>query len=218
MRRRILSFVMMVLVALNALLTLHTPAHADTGSANNRTTGYLPREALQHRAELKRQAHMVWGLDAPVAVFAAQIHQESLWRADARSPVGALGLTQFMPATARWMCDVDRALCSPTPMNPTWALRALVVYDRWLWQRTRAEDDCERMAFALQAYNSGLGWVYKRQARSSTPGVCFGATCDINPGITAANQHEASAYPRLILLKHQPIYRGWGLGVCDASS
>ena len=39
MRRRILSIVMMVLVALNALLTLHTPAHADTGSANPRTFG-----------------------------------------------------------------------------------------------------------------------------------------------------------------------------------
>lgn len=215
MRRRILSFVMMVLVALNALLTLHTPAHADTGSANNRTTGYLPREALQHRAELKRQAHMVWGLDAPVAVFAAQIHQESLWRADARSPVGALGLTQFMPATARWMCDVDRALCGPTPMNPTWALRALVVYDRWLWQRIRADDDCERMAFALASYNGGLGHTLRRQRMSLAPGVCLGKTCQINPGILPANQRENEHYPRVILLQHQSLYRTLGPGLCS---
>lgn len=215
MRRRILSIVMMVLVALNALLTLHTPAHADTGSANNRTTGYFPREALQHRAELKRQAHMVWGLDAPVAVFAAQIHQESRWRADARSRVGALGLTQFMPATARWMCDVDPALCGPTPLNPTWALRALVVYDRWLWQRIRADDDCERMAFTLASYNGGLGWTQKRQRMSPRPGSCLGQTCQINPGIGGASQVENEHYPRVILFQHQPLYSTWGPGLCS---
>lgn len=215
MRRRILSFVMMVLVALNALLTLHTPAHAGTGSANPRTFGDFPRAALQHRAELKRQAHMVWGLDAPVAVFAAQIHQESLWRADARSPVGALGLTQFMPATARWMCDVDPALCSPAPLNPTWALRALVVYDRWLWQRTGADDGCERMAFTLASFNGGLGWTQKRQRMSTRPGVCLGHTCQINPGILPVNQRENEHYPRVILLQHQPLYRTWGMGLCS---
>jgi hypothetical protein len=215
MRRRILSIVMMVLVALNALLTLHTPAHASSGIENVRPGVHFPREALQHRAELKRQAHMVWGLDAPVAVFAAQIHQESRWRADARSPGGALGLTQFKPATARWMCNVDRALCGPAPMNPTWALRALVVYDRWLWQRVWAEDDCERMAFSLAAYNGGLGWVQKRQLLSLRPGVCLGQTCQINPGIAPSSQHENEHYPRVILLQHQALYRTWGPGLCS---
>ncbi|WP_110603200.1 transglycosylase SLT domain-containing protein [Salinicola lusitanus] len=34
-----------------------------------------------------------------LAMFVAQVHQESRWRADAQSPAGAEGIVQFMPAT-----------------------------------------------------------------------------------------------------------------------
>ena len=49
----------------------------------------VPQPALQYRPLLTRTAHAVWGLDAPVAVFAAQVHQESAWRPSAVSHVGA---------------------------------------------------------------------------------------------------------------------------------
>jgi soluble lytic murein transglycosylase-like protein len=175
----------------------------------------IPREALQHKAALKRNAQMLWGLNAPVATFAAQVHQESRWRMDARSPVGALGLSQFMPATADWIGGLDRELAAREPLNPTWALRALVSYDRWLWQRvTVADDDCERMAYVLAAYNGGLGWVYKRQRLSSTPGRCMGATCAINPGVSPASQRENAHYPEIILRRYEPLYASWGAGSC----
>lgn len=175
----------------------------------------VPRAALAHKAALTRNAQMIWGLQAPVATFAAQIHQESRWRAEARSPVGALGLAQFMPATARWMGDVDAQLLDTAPLNPTWALRAVVSYDRWLWDRvTVAENSCERMAFVLAAYNGGLGWVYKRQRLSPEPGRCLGASCSINPGITAASQRENEHYPRVILQRYEPLYASWGPGSC----
>ena len=57
----------------------------------------IPRAALQYRSELIRSSRMVWGMDAPVAVFAAQIHTESWWRNSTVSSVGAQGLAQFMP-------------------------------------------------------------------------------------------------------------------------
>lgn len=176
----------------------------------------LPHPAAQaHRHTLLREARRAWGLDAPVAVFAAQIHQESRWNPTARSPVGAQGLAQFMPATAKWIGTVDQALEGPAPQNPTWALRALVSYDRWLWDRIRnADNPCERMAYTLAAYNGGLGWVYKRQRVSPRPGVCMGATCTLNPGITPAAQRENEHYPRVILLQHQRAYAAWGSGVC----
>lgn len=60
----------------------------------------IPVEARQYQRELTRNARAVWGLNAPVSTFAAQIHQESQWNARARSPVGAQGLAQFMPTTA----------------------------------------------------------------------------------------------------------------------
>lgn len=174
----------------------------------------VPAAAHQHRAALKRNAHMLWGLNAPVATFAAQIHQESRWRPDARSPVGALGLAQFMPSTATWMGEVDAELRMAQPANPTWALRALVRYDLWLWARIKAADDCERMAYTLAAYNGGLGWVYKRQRLSATPGVCLGATCRINPGVSPASQAENEHYPELILRRYEPLYASWGPGSC----
>ena len=177
----------------------------------------VPRAAQHHRLTLRREAQRVWGLDAPVATFAAQIHQESRWRTNVRSHVGAEGLAQFMPKTAEWISGFDGDLSSNQPLNPAWALRALVVYDKWLFERVRGDDECNRMAFALSAYNGGLGWVNRRKARSANPGICLDETCRINPGITAANQRENERYPELILLRHEPLYEtavGWGRGVC----
>ena len=172
--------------------------------------------AGQHKQVLIQQSRHVWGLRAPVSSFAAQIHQESRWNPNARSPVGAAGLTQFMPATAAWIGTYDRDLAVVDVYNPRWAMRALVVYNKFLYDKVAGKNPCERMAFALSAYNGGLGWVNKRKARSSTPDVCFGATCEINPGIAPANQRENANYPKLILKQFEPLYvrSGWGSGVC----
>ncbi|EPE8237953.1 transglycosylase SLT domain-containing protein, partial [Escherichia coli] len=97
-----------------------------------------PQAALQYRDDVIRNARLEWGLSAPVADFAAQLHQESGWRPDAISPAGAQGLAQFMPATADWISQLMPGLNSREPFNPAWAIRALVSYDRWLWQRVSA--------------------------------------------------------------------------------
>ena len=172
--------------------------------------------AAQYKRGLIQESHYVWGLDAPVASFAAQIHQESRWNPTARSPVGAAGLTQFMPATAKWISGMDGQLASGDVYNPRWAMRALVVYDKWLYDRVPAANPCERLAFAMSAYNGGLGWVNKRKARSPNPQICFGVTCEINPGVSAANQRENSGYPKVILkgFEAQYVRAGWGRGVC----
>lgn len=174
-----------------------------------------PRAGL-YKLTLRQQAQHVWGLNAPTASFAAQIHQESRWNPNARSPVGASGLTQFMPATAKWISGMDGELRSGDVYNPRWAMRALVVYDKWLYDRVPAVNPCEKLAFAMSAYNGGLGWVNKRKARSSKPLYCFGATCEINPGVSAASQRENAHYPKIILQTFEPLYvnSGWGRGVC----
>ncbi len=174
----------------------------------------VPRDALRYRGTLEREAQRVWGLQPPVATLAGQVHQESHWNPAARSAVGAAGLAQFMPATSQWLGGLYGDLADQAPANPTWALRALVTYDRWLYERIRADNECERMAFALSAYNGGLGWVYKRQKRSAQPGICFGATCGINPGIALASQRENEGYPDLVLHRYEPLYRDWGNGSC----
>lgn len=201
----------MVIVAMAVILAALRDCHAAELQPNA-----VPPAAQAYKAPLRREAQRIWGLGAPVATFAAQVHQESHWRADARSAVGASGLVQVMPATADWLGRINPDLAEPAPLNPTWALRALVSYDLWLWQRVKAaDDDCQHMAYVLSAYNGGLGWVYKRQRLSSQPGICMGETCRINPGVSPASQQENQRYPELILLRYELIYQPWGARSCS---
>ena len=195
-----------------------TPMATESKAVQSMVKEPHPR-AAQHKQALIQQARYVWGLKAPVASFAAQIHQESRWNPNAKSPVGTAGLTQFMPATAKWIGTYDRELSTVDVYNPRWAMRALAVYDKFLYDKVSGKNSCERLTFAMSAYNGGLGWVNKRKARSATPDICFGATCEINPGISAANQRENANYPKLILKQYEPLYvrSGWGYGAAMIS-
>lgn len=177
-----------------------------------------PLAALKYRSDVIRASRVDWGLNAPVADFAAQLHQESGWNPAARSPVGAQGLAQFMPSTADWIAGVFPALSSREPYNPGWAIRALVSYDRWLWQRVIVPDGCERMAMTLSAYNGGLGWVNRDRRLARTRGLddarWFGAVETVNAGRSAANWQENRHYPQRILHTLAPHYLSWGGSSC----
>jgi soluble lytic murein transglycosylase-like protein len=179
--------------------------------------GQVPRDAYRYQRDLIGNARIVFGMLAPVAMLAGQVHQESMWRADARSPVGASGLAQFMPGTADWISGLYQSeLGENMPTNPSWALRAQSRYMQFLYDRNRRSNTgCDRWLFSLSDYNGGAGWRQRRQARSSAPGD-YEATADINPGITAANQRENAHYPRVIVGRWQPLYLTWGPGVCHA--
>ncbi|MGH7948035.1 MAG: transglycosylase SLT domain-containing protein, partial [Candidatus Binataceae bacterium] len=84
----------------------------------------VPIAAQKHRRALTTNARAVWGLSAPIATFAAQVHQESGWHEDARSPFAG-GLAQFTPDTAQWISRrYNDELREADPFNPSWALRA----------------------------------------------------------------------------------------------
>lgn len=183
----------------------------------------IPPSALRHRAELIRVSRAVWGLDAPVAVFAAQVHTESWWRNDTVSSAGAEGLAQFLPSTAAWLPqavpELEKETGPAAPFNPGWALRALVSYDKWLWERLKGDGGCQRMAFTLSAYNGGLGWVRRDQTLAVRRGYgadrWFGQVEEVNAGRRPAAFRENRRYVRLILLERQKWYRkaGWGPGL-----
>lgn len=173
-----------------------------------------PRDALKHRQELTRMAHEVWGLNAPIPVFAAQITQESAWNTQAISKAGAVGMAQFMPGTAKWWCDLNKlsALeCQPT--NPRWAMRALVGYDLWLYKRVWGLNEYDRMHAALRAYNGGLGhWQKEASIAGSRQRALIDAACG------KARRHplhckENLNYPHRILNVYQSRYYGWGRGI-----
>ena len=181
----------------------------------------IPASAQQHRALLVRSVHAYAGLDAPVATFAAQVHQESRWRTDASSPVGAQGIAQFMPGTSQWIAQVNPALQNPQPYNPGWALRALVIYDEYLIKQNQASDPCNAWAMTLAAYNGGQGWVNRDRKLALASGanglVWFNQIELFNSGRSASNFNENRHYPKAILFQWETLYEeaGWGFGVCD---
>lgn len=170
-----------------------------------------PRASLKYRAELTRAVHLVWGLDGPIATMAAQVHQESAWRPDARSPY-AHGLTQFTPDTAQWISGMDAALAGADTGNPVWSLRAMARYNRWLFDRvTKAETNCDRWWGVLRSYNGGLGH-WRKEASLAAPARDRWA---IDAQCGRASRHvshcaENLTYPRKILMKWQPLYASWG--------
>lgn len=180
----------------------------------------IPARAGQYRAHLVREARVVWGMSAPVATLAAQIHQESAWRHDAVSRAGAQGLAQFMPQTARWLPSVAPETGEPLPLNPGWSIRAMVTYDKWLFNRIRAATVCDRWAMTLSAYNGGLGWLRRDQVLAAEYGLDPGRWEHVrlvNAGRSAANYEENRGYPDRILGRWTPVYKaaGWGRGGCD---
>ncbi|HEC67043.1 MAG TPA: lytic transglycosylase domain-containing protein, partial [bacterium] len=140
----------------------------------------IPQRAYRYKRTLKREVEAVFGAGYPIAIFAAQIHQESLFDPLARSAY-ASGLGQQTPQTEKWLNNMSSELraIAGGALNPYWSIRALVYYDNWLRIRTdptgryapKANSCCvnnpdEWWARVLAAYNGGLGWVQKETLKA----------------------------------------------------
>jgi soluble lytic murein transglycosylase-like protein len=89
------------------------------------------------------------------------VRAESSFRTSATSPVGAIGLTQLMPATARWLSPgVTRAQLR----NPDTNLRLGFKYLRDLIEKYDGDEK-----LALLAFNRGPGTVDKLLKRGRNP-------------------------------------------------
>ncbi|WP_137680129.1 lytic transglycosylase domain-containing protein [Aurantiacibacter suaedae] len=93
-------------------------------------------------------AELATRFDLSPALIEALVWQESRWRSNARSPVGAQGLAQLMPGTARYL-GVDA-------QDPFANLEGGARYLRE--QLDRFDGDLEK---ALAAYNAGPGRVMR---------------------------------------------------------
>lgn len=177
----------------------------------------IPHRANKYRHTLVREARQVYGLSAPVAIFAAQIHQESAWREQAKSYVGARGMAQFMPGTERWMNQLFPDLAKVGGAeNPTWAIRAMLRYNRWLLKRVWGSTHFDKWWAALRSYNGGLGH-WRMEARKAAPDI---DRASIDAACGKARRHrshcrESLGYPKRILITLQPRYLAWGPGVSE---
>lgn len=129
----------------------------------------------------KKAVHLYWSTSIPWELSKAQGMAESGLRTHVCSPVGACGLMQFMPGTARQF-KID-------PFNDRQAIYAANRYMRWLWgQWSAPRPPLDRYYLALGSYNWGLGNMLKAQAkreRARLPGRLWADLESILPKETA---------------------------------
>lgn len=97
--------------------------------------------------------------DLPKGLLSAVMHQESAGKASARSHVGAVGLFQIMPATARDLNLMD-------PYNPEPSAQAAAQYLSTLYKRYRGN-----LNLTLAAYNWGMGNVDRYMLNDDTRNI-----------------------------------------------
>lgn len=180
----------------------------------------VPSNALKYKRDFIRLARSSgFGLNANIATYAGQIHNESMWNPDATSWAGAQGLPQGMPATTKWFAKVKKYR-TYAPYSPLWSLRFYFDYMYWLYEREDGIDDCNRMAFTLSAYNGGQGWVDRDKKKAKLDGKneldYWNGVQYYNAGRAVSSIKENREYPYKIIVRFAPLYEkaGWGTNVC----
>jgi hypothetical protein len=119
-------------------------AGSASGAGDGRRGSTMPDFVPARFAPMISRAAQRWSVSA--ALLAAQIYAESGFNPFARSPAGAQGIAQFMPATARGVGLDD-------PFDPARAIDAQAHLMRDLLRRFAT------VPLALAAYNAGPGAV-----------------------------------------------------------
>jgi membrane-bound lytic murein transglycosylase MltF len=162
-----------------------------------------PAERLRGTFDLIRKYAGEYGFDA--ILIAAQGYQESALDQKKRSPVGAIGIMQVMPATAR-----DPVVGIPEIHIAENNVKAGVKYLRFLRDRyfsDPAMDDFNQTLFSFAAYNAGPGNISKARKRAEKmgldPNVWFGS---VELAAAKAISREPVIYVRNIL-KYYVTYK-----------
>jgi len=123
-------------------------------------------------------------------LLAAQAWQESRYRPLARSPVGAVGLMQIMPATAEELGIDD-------PTDPAQSVRGAVDYLRRLdrYYRSEIPDSDARVPFVLAAYNAGMGHVDDARRLAAQGGGDDERWEEVAPWMLALSEREWNRHP-----------------------
>jgi len=185
----------------------------------------IPEASALYRHRVEQAVADVWGVEGSPARLAAQIHQESAWRTRAASSVGAQGIAQFMPGTAKWIAErFPDQLGRFDPWDAHQAILAAAIYDKWLLDRIQAIghtplSECTRWHFALRGYNGGEQWLLRDRgltiAQRGNPNDWKSVERYRTRSVAAHT--ENTGYSRRILLMLEPAYiaAGWpGQAVC----
>ena len=134
---------------------------------------FAQRFPTPHRDALTAAARQ-WDLDE--AIVYGIIRQESRFMTDARSRVGATGLMQLMPATARW---VARQI-SLTPFRQEMLVRPEVNLQMGTYYFRRVLNDLGHPILATAAYNAGPGRARRWRDERALEGAIYAETIPFN--------------------------------------
>lgn len=132
-------------------------------------------------------------------ILKAQYWQESRFKPDAVSPVGAMGVAQIMPAT--WKQWAPRARMEDRdPFDAEASIFVGACYMGYLYgQWSSPRPHMDRVCLALASYNAGLGHLLSAQRRRSMHNY-YGEIIKGLPEITGQrNSHETIDYVKKIL-------------------
>lgn len=128
-------------------------------------------------------------------LWKAQGQAESRLNPFARSPVGAMGVMQLMPGTAK-----DMGIGNP--WDPEASIQGGVKYDRAVSRYFRTvRDNDDFLAFTWAGYNAGPGWIIKARKRAGTD-RWEDAAAEL-PGFTGRHSSETINYVRRIRKNYQ---------------
>ncbi len=126
----------------------------------------------------------------------AQGIAESGLRHDAVSPVGARGIMQIMPGTAKDIAKHFQVV--PNLDDPKTNIMFGCHYLRQMWGIFKKEEGLERLRFAFGAYNAGPGNIIKAQELTDRPTV-WEAVRAMLPEVTGgSNAKQTTDYVRRI--------------------
>lgn len=123
---------------------------------------------MKFKRQVIRESNYWLGKDAPYYYFLGQIEQESRCNENITSFDGGMGLAQFMPSTSEWIHEREKSLqelsLKPLPYSPLWSIRAMILYDRYLYERVL----CSGWYFVFRAYNGGLGLLNREIKKANS--------------------------------------------------
>ncbi len=142
-----------------------------------------------------------------------QIEQESRCNEGITAFDGGMGLGQFMPETAEKNKKKEMTLrdiaVQPLPYDPQWSIRALILYDRWLYKSTA----CPGWYYAFRAYNGGVGLMNREIWKAGTCNEAAVEKC-CSRKVLHLKQRDLDLcndvnipYPRLIFAKAEKYKR-----------
>jgi soluble lytic murein transglycosylase len=134
---------------------------------------YAQRYPTPHRDALTAAARQ-WNLDE--ALVYGIIRQESRFMPQARSRVGALGLMQLMPSTARW---VARQM-PVQPFNVSMLVQPEVNVQMGSYYFKRVQEDLGHSLLATAAYNAGPGRARRWRDERPIEGAIYAETIPFN--------------------------------------